>query len=348
MFKKIMVIALSCALSSTILAGCSSQPSPSSSEGSSNVTQSTTSSGEKIKVALLTSRGGLGDNGFNDLAWKGFQEAEKKFNIEIKVVENQTTAEYHNAIITVADNGYDFIMTVGGDWGDVLTEVAPKYPDIKFAGVNVDCDQPNVAVGIFGDHEGSFMAGALAAMMSETGTVGFLGADDTPNIRRFFVGFEEGVKYVNPEIKVLSTFVGSFTDPAKGKEHSHSLADQGCDIIFQAASITGLGLFEAVNEREGIYAIGVDQDQDDLAQGKVLTSMVKHFDDVALNNIESVVNGTFEGGRKVYSLDVDGVGLTEMKYTRELIGEEKLAKLEDIKAKIISDEIVVTDYYDQK
>ncbi|GHV95091.1 BMP family ABC transporter substrate-binding protein [Spirochaetia bacterium] len=302
---------------------------------------------EKIKVALITSVGGLGDRSFNDAAWHGFQRAEKELGVEIKVIEPQAVADYQTSLKAVAGSGYKFVMAVGNDWADTMKIVAPIYPDIKFAGVNIMLNEPNVAVARFSDHEGSFMAGAIAAMMSKTGTIGFIGGMDVPAINRFYVGYEEGAKYANPSIKVISAYVGSFNDPGKGKEFSLQLIAQKADIIFHAAGKTGEGLFNAVKETDGIYAIGVDQNQDYIVSGKILTSMEKRIQIAAYNLIDSVINNNFRAGDRIYGLKEDGVGLTEMEYTKALVPPDVTARLNDIRAKIISGEIKVTDVFNK-
>lgn len=338
MFKKNFKIILALVLSLTLLAGCTGDETP---DGPG------TDQGEKMKVALITSAGGLGDRSFNDAAWEGFQRAEAELGVEIKVIEPQSVADYSTSLKSVADTGYEFIMTVGNDWVDTVATVAPQYPDVKFAGVNIDVDEENVVVARFGDHEGSFLVGAFAALMTESNTVGFLGGSDVPAINRFAVGFEEGARYANPDVEVLSSYVGSFNDPGKGKEFALQLASEGADIIFHAAGKTGEGLFEAVKELDNVYAIGVDQNQDYIVPGKILTSMEKKVDVAAYDFIESVIEDTFVGETIIYGLNEGGVGITDMEHTKDLVSQEVLDQLDEIKEKVASGEIVVTDVFNQ-
>lgn len=317
--------------------------------GGKSQTPSTTESSKapvkKIKVALITSAGGLGDRSFNDAAWQGFKKAEEAFGVEIKVIEPQAVSDYQTSITSVAESGFDFIMAVGNDWQDILNTAAPRYPNIKFSGINVKSKGDNIGVAQFADHEGSYLAGAFAAMMSKSGIIGFVGGADVPAINRFCVGFEEGAKYAKPDIKVLKTYVGSFNDPGKGKEFALQLISQNADIIFHAAGKTGEGLFEAVKSKDGVYAIGVDQDQDYIAPGKILTSMQKKVDAAAFDYIKSIKEGTFTSGIKVYGIKEGGVGLSEMKYTKDKIPSDVLNRIAEISKKISSGEIKVTDVF---
>jgi len=146
---------------------------------------------------------------------------------------------------------------------------------------------------------------------------------------------------------VLTAWAGAFNDPAKGKEYTLELANQGADVIFHTAGQTGNGLFEAIQELDNVYAIGVDSNQDYIVEGKVLTTAEKHLQVIAYDMIEKLINGTFTAGVNLYDLANDGVGLTDMEFTKDLIGAERLAKLDEIKAGIIDGSIHVTDTFEQ-
>ncbi len=343
--KKILCLVLTLVLAFTLFAGCGSNDA--ATDDAANGDNAESAEGEKIKVALIASSSGLGDRSFNDGAWAGFQKAEQELGVEIQVVEPEGVADYQSAASTLANAGYKLIFATGNDWGDTITTVAAQYPDVCFVGLNVTATGDNVAVAQTADHQLGFLAGALAAMMTESNTVGYIGGAEVPSQVRFQVGYQEGVAYINPETSVLSTFVGAFNDPATGKEFALELINQGADVIFHTAGQSGGGLFEAVEETEGVYAIGVDSNQDGIVEGKVLTSTLKNLDAIAYDMIERVVNGNFTSGTVVYDLTNGGVGLTEMEFTKDLIGEENLAKLEEIKAGIIDGTIEVTDTYAQ-
>ena len=209
-------------------------------------------------VTYITTNAGLGDRSFNDSAWAGLQKAEKELGVEISVIEPKAVSDYGTALVSAVNSGSDIILGFSASWTDTFTEYCTKYPDVYFGGLNCNAQADNLMNAVTGDHEGSFLAGALAAMMSKTGTIGAIGGMDGDNINRFLVGYEEGAKYVNPSIVVLKSYVGAFNDPAKGKEFALQLMNEGADVIYQVAGGTGMGVFEAAKENPNLYAIGVD------------------------------------------------------------------------------------------
>ncbi len=321
-----------------VLVGCSPESPKKNGE--------TKTSESNYKVALLTGSGGLGDRSFNDMAWQGLQRAEKELDVEVSVVENQSYSDYATALKSVADAGFNLVITVGNDWGDVLTSLAPQYPNTWFAGVNIDVTGDNVSIIRFADHEGSFLAGYLAAKFSKTSHIGFLGGADAPAINRFFVGYEEGAKKANPNVEITSSYVGSFSDPGKGKEFALQIYNSGADVIFGVAGKTGEGLFEAVKEKADLFAIGVDQNQDYIVEGKVLSSMMKRLDNAVFNLVGQLKSSKLKAETQIYGLAEEGVGLTDFKFTKDVIGEEILKELETVKQQIIDGEIKVTDLFE--
>ena len=300
-----------------------------------------------IKVTFITTDTGLGDRSFNDSTWEGVQRAGEELGVEVALIEPKSVADLGTSVISAVNSGSDLILGFGGSWTDIFDEYCERFPEVKFGGLNCSAQADNLQVAKTSDHEGSFLAGALAAMKTQTGTIGCIGGQDADNINRFIVGYEEGAKYINPDVEVLKSYVGSYTDPAKGKEYALQLMNSGADIIFHVAGGTGEGVFEAAKENENLYAIGVDSDQDYIVEGKILTSMVKNCGNIAYEMIENVQNGTFESGDRIYGLANGGVGLTEMTYTRDYVGEEAIQKLEEIKEQIIAGDIKVTDVFEK-
>ena len=297
------------------------------------------------KIGIVLSIGGLGDKSFNDSAFRGLENAKKDLGIEFSYVEPQSPSEDEQYLRKYAEGKYDLVIAVGFLMKDACEKVAKEFPDTKFAIIDSVIELPNVASIVFKEEEGSFLVGALAAMMSKTGTIGFVGGIDVPLIRKFLVGYEQGALYVNKNIKVKSLFVGGqnpFSDPVKGKESAVSLIKQKADVVYHAAGGTGLGVIEGAKEQK-VFAIGVDSDQDYIAEGTVLTSMMKYVDNAVYATVKDIINGTFTGGVHSLGLKEDGVGTTAFTYTKTAIGETNIQKLEQIKKDIIDGKIVVKD-----
>jgi basic membrane protein A len=209
-------------------------------------------------------------------------------------------------------------------------------------------EQPNVQSVVFKEHEGSFLVGMAAAMASKTGKVGFVGGMDIPLIRNFEHGYRQGVEYVDPDAEVLSKMTGdtpaAWNDPARGAELAQGEFALGADVVYAAAGGTGLGVLQAAADA-GKLSIGVDSNQNYLHPGSVLTSMLKRVDVAVYNAFKDAMEGDLETGVQNLGLAEDGVGYALDEHNRALITPEMEAALEDAQAKIISGELVVSDYY---
>jgi len=328
--KKVFILML--ALATLVLTACG---------GKKEAAAPATPAEDNIKVGLVLSVGGLGDKSFNDSAYRGLADAEKNLGIEFKYVEPASPAEDEQYLREFAENDYDLVVGVGFLMRDALEQVATDFPEVKFALIDETVELPNVSSLLFAEDEGSFLVGALAAMMSETGTVGFVGGMEVPLIKKFQAGFEAGAEYVNGDIKTLGIYTSGpnpFNDPVRGKENALSLIKQGADVVYHASGGTGVGVIAAAKQ-SGVYAIGVDSNQDAVAEGVVLTSMIKNVDIAVYNTTKDVIANDFKAGINVLGVAEGGVGTTDFEFTRDAIGEEKLAKLEEIKEKIINKEI---------
>ena len=303
---------------------------------------------KKFKVGLVLDTGGLGDKSFNDSAYLGVLEAERKLKILSDVGQPSNKLEEEQHLIAFAQQDYDLIIGVGFTMQDEVSKIAKEYPEKKFAIIDgVIPDLPNVASLLFKEHEGSFMVGALGLMMSKTKKLGFVGGMDIPLIRKFETGYREGVQYIDASAEVLVKYTGSdpsaWNDPVKGREITLSLITQGCDVVFHAAGGTGGGVIRGCKEKE-VFAIGVDSDQDGVEPGTVLTSMVKRCNVAVFRTIQETMEGKFRGGIHNFGIIEDGVGISELKFTRDKIPAQYLKKLEEIKQDIVSGKIKVTDY----
>lgn len=297
-----------------------------------------------IKVGLLLSMGGLGDKSFNDSAYRGLMRAKKDFDIEVKYVEPSSWLEDGVFLEEYSQNGFDLIIATSYTALDAMEEIATKFPNTKYAIVDAEAKEGNnIASLVFDEAEGSFLVGVIAAQMSKSGKIGFIGAEDIPLINTFKIGYEQGAKYINPNIIIQSTYIGGdapYSDPIRGQEHAISLANQGVDVIYHAAGNTGIGVFQTVKEKN-IYGIGVDSDQDDIVKGKILTSMLKNVDNAVYSIIKETVENKFEGNIHKFGLKENGVGTTEYLYTKEIIGSKNIELVKELKEKIIKGEIEV-------
>lgn len=314
-----------------------------------------------IKVGIVFDIGGKNDRSFNAAAWEGVKRAEKELKICLYDVEPGNPTSIEPAMRAFAERNFDLIVGVGFAQGPIMQKVADDYPNIKFAiidGVIFEKDgktpKSNVASLVFREHEGSFLVGMIAASKSKTGVLGFVGGMDIPLIHRFATGYEEGARYVNPNIRVVTNYVGvtdgAWNNPGKGKELALNQIEKGADVLFTAAGNSGLGAFDAVEQygknaqgEANKFVIGVDSNQNGVKPGFVLTSMVKRVDNAVFDAVKEVLDGKFKGGFHVFGLDKDGVAYAMDEFNRPLIPPDVISKTEAAKAKIAAGEIKVTD-----
>lgn len=288
---------------------------------------------------MVTDVGGLGDRSFNDSAYAGLQACKKQLGTQVQVLQSKSAADYQPNLTVLATEKFDEIFAIGFLMNKDLGEVAHRFDKTHFAIIDAVVDAPNVESVTFKEEDGSFLAGALAALVSKTKTIAFLGGMDIPLLRKFEVGFAAGAREVDPSVKVLVKYVGSFDDVAAGKELAGVLYDQGADIIYAAAGKSGLGAIELAKVRANDYVIGVDSNQDALAPGKVLTSMVKRVDNGVLRVCREIAGGKPPSGHIILGLAQDGVGLTDFQYTKNLIGAANIARVNRIRQAIVDGKI---------
>ena len=289
-----------------------------------------------LRVGMVTDTGGLGDRSFNDSAYAGLVRARDQLHVGTTVLQSHSAADYAVNMTVLANKEYDEIFAIGFLMEKDVADVAARYPARHFTIIDAVVDVPNVTSVTFKEEEGSFLAGALAAMTTKTKTIAFLGGIDIPLLRKFEAGYAAGAREIDPEVKVLVKYVGSFDDPAAGKELSGLLYDQGADIVYVAAGKAGLGAIDQVKTRPGDYVIGVDADQDGIAPGKVLTSMVKRVDIGVYRVIVQAAAHRPRPRALVLGLKEGGVGLTSFTYTRSVVTPAKIAVLARLKAAIVS------------
>jgi basic membrane protein A len=231
---------------------------------------------------------------------------------------------------------------------DAIAKVAGQFPQAHFVLVDAEAKLPNVRSLLFDEHQGSYLVGAIAGLTSKSDKVGFIGGMDVPLIRRFQLGFEAGVKKVNPKARVINNYVGVMSDawnnPAKAKELALSQYNQGVDVIFAAAGASNYGLFDAAEEKKKL-SIGVDSNQNWVKPGFVLTSMLKRVDIAVYDTINEAKGGKFIGGVKTFGLKNQGVDYAVDEFNEKLLQPEVRQKVEALKAEIVAGKIKVPDYY---
>jgi basic membrane protein A and related proteins len=307
---------------------------------------------ERVRAGLVFDVGGRGDKSFNDSAWRGLDRAVRELGVDAEYIEPGEGSDRESGIRLLAAEGFQLIIGVGFIFSDDLYNVAREYPKTHFACVDYAkfdahgfvVPPPNMVALKFREEEGSFLVGALAALVSKTHAVGFVGGMDIPLIHKFEAGYRAGVKKVCPDCQVIAQYAGvtpdAFKNPGKGKELALSQYNQGVEVIFHAAGSTGQGVFEAARATNKL-AIGVDSDQNDEAPGHVLTSMVKGVNTVTFDAIRRVQEGTFKGGIYSFGLKEGGVGYIYDNRNRALIPDSVRARVEALKQEIIAGRIKV-------
>ncbi len=318
-----------------------------------------------VNVGIVFDVGGRGDKSFNDGAYAGADRATRELGAHVRFVEPGEGSDREAGLRLLAAEGMDLVIGVGFIFTDDLTELAREYPTVAFAGVdyaiatdsagNVIQPPSNLAALKFREEEGSFLVGALAALVSRetrigdrayrpTQRVGFIGGMDIPLIHKFEAGYRAGVKHVCPECTTVAQYAGvtpeAFRNPGRGKEIALSQYQSGVNVIFHASGSTGLGVFEAARAT-GKLAIGVDADQFPEAPGFVLTSMVKGVDAAVYDAIASAKNGTFTGGIRQFGLKENGVGYVYDENNRALIPDAVRTRVEQLRQEIIAGRITV-------
>ena len=338
----------------TVLAACGDEETT---DKDSSTTEEGTNSGDAFSVAMVTDVGGVDDKSFNQSAWEGIQEFGAQNGLSkgdggFDYLQSASDADYNTNINNLIRRDFDLVFGVGFMMADAMGEIANENPDSKLAIIDSEVDAPNVVSVLFKEQEGAFLAGAVAASMSESGKIGFVGGVDIPVINRFHAGYVAGAQAVNPDIEIQVQYTGAFDKADLGKTAANLMYSSGVDIIFHAAGGTGNGVFSEAKERKAkdpdanVWVIGVDADQYDEGQvdadtNITLTSMLKGVNAAVVDISTRAQDGEFNGGETlVYGLKEGGVQLAD---SRGAIPEDVMAVVEDYTAKISSGEITVPE-----
>jgi basic membrane protein A len=313
--RTVLVSLVVLAMGVMALGGCSAPAS--------NTTDGGTPAAKVIKAGMVTDIGGLGDKSFNDLSYAGLEKAKAELGVEIKAVSSKAMTDYDSNIAQLANAKYDVIFCVGFLMTDAISKAATDFPDVKFGGIDIynAGSQANQLGLSFKEQEAGYLAGVAAGLLTKDtavdkrinadNVIGFVGGMPIPPVQKFEAGFIAGAKSVNPSVKVISLYSGSFTDQAKGKELGLSLISQKADIIFAAAGQSGIGAFQACKEKNALF-IGVDSDQFLTLPSPgdtVITSAMKNVDVAVFDTIKAVKDGTYKPGNQLFGMKEGGVGL---------------------------------------
>ena len=333
--KKILVILLTLAL-----VGCSNQTDDKKNEENN-------ASNEQIKVAIVLSTGGLGDKNFNDMSYAGLERAKEELNIEFDYIESQSATDYEPAYRQFADSGeYDLIIGLASDQIDALKAVSLDYPEQKFSLIDATLELTNVSSISTKWSEQTFLSGVYAGLgtlsdmeyANDDNVVGVILGADFPNLQEGTVGFEAGVRYVNPDATVLTSVVGDFSDANKAKEMAVSMYTQGADFIQHLAGASGLGVFAAANENNK-YVFGVGSNQNYLYPDNIVATSIRNVDDMVYNQVKQIVDGT-----RVEGLIIEGLKEGAVGYSAEqsnIVAPENIVNaISDIETKIKNGELV--------
>jgi len=308
-----------------------------------------------IKICQVTDAGGIDDKSFNATAWQGVLDAEEAYGVEGMYLESQQQTDYEKNINAFLEEGCDLIIPVGFLLADATAAAAEANPDQFFSIVDVGwLDYPNVQGQAFATDQAAFLAGYLAAGVTETGVVGTFGGIQIPTVTIFMDGFAYGVDYYNEihgtEVAVLGwdpatqegLFAGNFESTDDGRRLGESLMDEGADIIMPVAGPVGGGTAAAAMERGGVYIIGVDSDwflTQPTYAAITLTSVLKKMDATTMEAVRMVVDGEFTGGLVLGTLENEGVGLAPYHDLESMVSADLQAEIEALIPMIIAGDL---------
>jgi basic membrane protein A len=346
----VLLAALMLSLGAVVAAGCGSDNS-SSGSGSSNATATPSAdTAKKIKVGLVTDIGGLNDRSFNQLANDGIKRAQSELGVDIRVLTSKSNADYVPNLSSLAQQKYDLVIGVGFLMADAVDTVASKFPNTKFAVIDVDQSTlkhkpANVQGLLFAEQQSGYLAGYLAGLYTKDKggkqVIGSVGGQKIPPVDHYIAGYQAGAKAANPAIKTLNGYSQDFVDQSKCKELALNQIAEGAQVVFQVAGQCGLGALDAAKEKS-VQGIGVDADQAYLGP-QVLTSAIKKVDVAVFDTVKAAQDGAFKGGTNAtFDLTNDGAGIGKVsaegtKYETKVTGvadKIKSGAIADIPAEV--------------
>jgi basic membrane protein A len=325
--------------SCSVITACGDDEEPT---GTGSTPAESTPAAKKIKVGLVTDIGGLNDRSFNQLANEGLEKAKTDLGVEGRVLTSKANSDYVPNLSSLAQQKYDLVVGVGFLMAEAMDTVASKFPDTKFAIIDVNAgglkSKPtNVEGLVFKEQEAGYLAGYMAGLYAKDNsgtTIGSVGGQKIPPVDHYIAGYQAGAKAANPDIKTVNGYSQDFVDQAKCKELALNQIQQGAKVVFQVAGQCGLGVIDAAKEK-GVQAIGVDADQSYLGD-QVLTSAMKNVDQAVFEAIKGVQDDTFKGGADtVFDVKSGGVGIGKTNAE----GAKYADQVKEIQDKIASGEL---------
>jgi basic membrane protein A len=299
------------------------------------------------KLGIVYDAGGKFDKSFNQSASEGAARFKKETGINVFEAQASSDTQAEQVLRGLARKKLDLIISIGFSQTQAVQKVAAEFPAVHFVLVDGNAQGKNVNSVLFKEQEGSYLVGVAAAMASKSKKIGFIGGMDIPLIRAFECGYAQGAKAVNPKIDVQQNMVGTtaaaWNDPAKGGELARAQFDRGADVVFAVAGGSGLGVLQMAKAK-GKLAIGVDSNQNGIQPGAVLTSMVKHVDNVTYGAFMQAKNGQFTPGVSYMGLKEGGVDWMLDKDNRAIVSADMEKRVNAVKADIINGKIKVVDY----
>jgi basic membrane protein A len=299
------------------------------------------------KLGIVYDAGGKFDKSFNQSASEGAARFKKETGINVFEAQASSDTQAEQVLRGLARKKLDLIISIGFSQTQAVQKVAAEFPSVHFVLVDGNAQGKNVNSVLFKEQEGSYLVGVAASMASKSKKIGFIGGMDIPLIRAFECGYAQGAKAVNPKMDVQQNMVGTtaaaWNDPAKGGELARAQFDRGADVVFAVAGGSGLGVLQMAKAK-GKLAIGVDSNQNGIQPGAVLTSMVKHVDNVTYEAFMQARNGQFTPGVTYKGLKEGGVDWIVDKDNRAIVSADMEKRVNAAKADIVSGKIKVVDY----
>jgi basic membrane protein A len=329
-----------------VAAGCGSDDNNSSTSSGGSTQASTTPAKKSIKVGLVTDIGGLNDRSFNSLANQGLEQSKSELGIQGRVLTSKSNADYVPNLSTLAQQKYDLVIGVGFLMANAVDTVAKKFPNTKFAIIDVDTTTlkgkpTNVEGLLFKEQESGYLAGYLAGLYAKDNnitTVSSVGGQKIPPVDHYIAGYEAGAKAANPSIKTLHNYSQDFVDQAKCKELALNQIGQGSKVVFQVAGQCGLGALDAAKGKN-LQGIGVDADQAYLGS-YILTSAIKKVDQAVFDTVKQVQDDKYTGGTNTtFDVKNNGAGIGKI----GAAGTKYQSQVDEVKQKLAAGSIQVPD-----